>query len=190
MSSVLIKERKLKNKMTETKQKTAKLNFKTGDKIIHFGQVYKIFGIKKKENKQGESSRILEFKPYFPSETNRSLVFSIPEENLEKTNIRKPLSTKTVNKLLRRLRVRFKSADIPDAGVLREKLDLNSSVKLVRVLRQLWRDKQNKETNFTNSKQNVFELALKKLAQEVALVKNIKLDQAKEKIKQELKKSS
>jgi len=135
------------------------LNLKVGDKIVHFGQIYRIFRAKRKKG-------------------------------IKKTNIRKPLSKKEINKLLKKLTVQFKSKDIPDAGKLREKLVLNDPAKLVRVLRQLWRDKKNEETNFTKSKENVFKLALKKLSQEVALVKNIKLDKAKEKIQKQLKKSS
>jgi RNA polymerase-interacting CarD/CdnL/TRCF family regulator len=166
------------------------LNLKVGDKIVHFGQIYRIFRAKRKKGIKEEQLRILKFRPYFKNKKNKSLVFSIPEKSLEKTNIRKPLSKKEINKLLKKLTVQFKSKDIPDAGKLREKLVLNDPAKLVRVLRQLWRDKKNEETNFTKSKENVFKLALKKLSQEVALVKNIKLDKAKEKIQKQLKKSS
>lgn len=177
--------------MAKSKSKKSKkddsVDLKVGDKIIRFGQVYHVFKIKKEE-RDGEQKRIAMFRPYFKNKKNRSLVLSIPVQNLEKTSMRKPLNKKAVRKILKNM------SELPEVTkhiktvVARDQLMLNDPYKNVEILKRIWIEKQKKGKNLTKSKQSLLALAIKRLMQEFALATDMTVKKAKEKIKKELEK--
>jgi RNA polymerase-interacting CarD/CdnL/TRCF family regulator len=164
------------------------VTFKVGDKIIHFGQVYKIFKIKTEKIKN-QAKSVIFFKPYFKTPINKSLVCSLPLENIVKTNIRKPMSKKELNRLFKKLSKNINTDKPVNIKRAREKLTLNDPLITVRILRRLWQDKIDETINFSKSKQDVYRLAIKRIVQEIALVTDLSLDKAKEKIEVSLKKN-
>lgn len=161
--------------------------FKVGDKIVDFGQVYRIFKIKKQKNKKGKEERVIVFRPYFKTRQNRTLVCSIPVKNIVKTNIRRPISKKELRKLLKEL---SKKADVKNpinTTRLREMLCLNEAHKTTQVLKALWLDKNDESTSFTKTRKDILNLAIKRLVEEVAFVNRISLGKARKQIKTALK---
>ncbi len=152
-------------------------NFKVGDKVINFGSAYRIFKIK------GKKDKILFFKPFFKNNSNRGLVYSIPEANLRQTNIRRPFSQRKLLDLLKKVSKRRKVKMARNTAKLKEVLNQNEPVKTLGVLKQLADEQKKNPDGFTISKHNLFKLALKKIQEEAALSFGTSLSKAEERIK-------
>lgn len=156
--------------------------YKVGDKIVEFGQVYRIFKIENQKNSEGKLEKIVYFNPQYKTNQNNTLVCSIPALNIEKTGIRKPMSKDRLEKLMRSLRSKKsieKFSDINKAKIL---LKSNDPADTVRLLKTLWREKNKVNENFSKSKKDIFKLAMENLVQEVALVEGVSLEKAREEI--------
>ncbi|MCH7640789.1 hypothetical protein IID22_01125 [Patescibacteria group bacterium] len=159
-----------------------KINFKVGDKIVDSGQVFRIFKIKKQKNDDGELERVVYFKPYYPNTKNSGVICSIPLKNIEKTEIRKPLSTDEVKRLFRKLKKRKKFEENTDINKTKELLKGNDPVTNVDLIRILWIEKKHNAEYFSKNKRDVYNLAIDRFAQEFALVKGLSLEKAKERV--------
>lgn len=160
-----------------------KKSFKVEDKIVDFGQVFKIFKIKKQKGAKGKEEGVVFFRPYFKTRQNRTLVCSIPVSNIDKTNIRRPISKTELKQLLRTL---SKKPDIEtpiNIRRARDVLNLNDPHETARILKSLWIEKNDKSTNFTKTRESVFSLSMKRLVEEVAFVSGVSLIKARKKIK-------
>lgn len=155
-------------------------NFKIGDKIVDFGQVCRIFKIEKKT---------LFFKPYFKTRLARNLVCSIPVENINKANLRKPISKKELRALLARLgrHRQPKEESLINVGRLREQLNSNDIFQVATVLSILWVEKNDESSNFSRYKQEIYDSAMSRLVEETAFVAGCRPNQAKKKIDKALK---
>ena len=158
------------------------INFKVGDKIVDSGQVFRIFKIKKQKNDDGELERVVYFKPYYPNTKNSGVICSIPLKNIEKTEIRKPLSTDEVKRLFRKLKKRKKFEENTDINKTKELLKGNDPVTNVDLIRILWIEKKHNAEYFSKNKRDVYNLAIDRFAQEFALVKGLSLEKAKERV--------
>ena len=159
-----------------------KINFKVGDKIVDSGQVSRIFKIKKQKNDDGEPERVIYFKPYYPDTKNSGVICSIPLKNIEKTDIRKPLSADEVKRLFRKLKKRKKFEEGTDINKTKELLKGNDPVTNVDLIRILWAEKKHNAEYFSKNKRDVYNLAIDRFAQEFALVKGLSLEKAKERV--------
>ena len=151
-----------------------KKSFRVGDKIVDFGQVNRIFKIKEK---------IIFFRPYFKTKQNKTSTCSIPLKNIVKTNIRKPISKKELEQLLKSL---SKKSDLKTPiNITRVKgiLNLNDPHETARILKSLWMEKNDESTNFTKTRESVFKIAANRLVEEVALVNGVTLGKAEKQIK-------
>lgn len=152
--------------------------FKINDKLVELGRVYNIFKV--------EGGRVF-FKPVFKIKESNGLFASIPEENVRKTNIRKPITRKRMQELLKLIAKKRKpELEAIDVMVAKEKLNSNRPIDAVKVLKSLWKEMHDESVNTTKSRRDVFDLAVEKLAEEFALVGRTKLATAREKIKRSL----
>jgi len=159
--------------------------FKVGDKIIHHGQVYRIFKIRGERNKD----KVIFFRRYFKSKKNRKLVCSIPIDSINKTNIRRLVSKKNLRDLFKTLSRKPEAKTAINIIEAKEWLTLNSPDKNVEVLNRLWHEKKIDPDHFNKTKENVFKLAIEKLSEEVAFVSDVSLMKAGKKIKNALEKN-
>lgn len=161
--------------------------FKVGDKIVRFGQVYKIFKIKSTEGKRG---KVIFFRHYFKSKQNKTLIYSIPVKNIDKTNIRRPVSKEELKLLVKKL---SKKSDVKKPINLvqaRGVLCLNDIYETAQILKSLWIEENDESANFSESKKDVFGLSKEQLVEEIAFVSGISLVMAREKIKRALKRGT
>jgi len=158
------------------------INYKVGDKIVEFGRVFRIFKIKRQKGSDGKIERVIFFKPYYNTSLAAGIVCSIPVKNIDKTVIRNPLSKQQVNFLLKRLKKRKKVRDLPPITDIKELLNTNKPLNTVRVIRMLYSDEKIHPDAFPKSKRDVFDSAMDKLVQEVAVVSGISLEKARRKI--------
>lgn len=165
--------------------------FEVGDKIVRFGKIYKIFKIKNQKTIDGNEEKIIFFRPYFKAKKEkRDLTFSIPVENIDRANIRRPVSKKELKELLTEL---SKESDIKkfiDVGKARKTLALNDFNKTIQILKALWREKDDKSQSFTKSKKDAFDLSMKHLVEEIAFVSDLSVITARKKIKKSLEKKA
>ena len=165
------------------------MTFKVGDKIVHSGQVYRIFKIKKQKRTKDKEEKIIFFRPHLKTRKNRTLICSIPINNIDKTDIRRPISKKELRALLKKL---SKKSDIKKPINLiqaRGVLGLNDIYETAQVLKSLWIEKNDESVNFSESRKNVFTLLMKQLVEEVAFVSGISLVKATGEIKAALKRN-
>lgn len=167
-----------------------KKSLKVGNKIVDFGQVYRIFKIEKQKRAKGKEETVIFFRPYFKTKQNRTLICSIPVNNIKKTKIRRPISKKELRKLLKELSQKS-DIEIPiNITRAKEMLNLNDPHEIVRILKSLWLEKNDKSTSFTKTREKVLRLAIKRLVEEVALVNNMSIEKAKSQIEEALEKGT
>lgn len=164
-----------------------KKSLKVGDKIVEIGHVYRIFKIRDK-NGNGDKTKTIFFKPYYKNKNNKTVVSSIPAKNIKKANIRRPLKKTKLKNLLSEL-VKKKPEEFEPLKLDKAKdaLNLNSPRETIKVIRNIWIERKEKDNQLTKSKRDVYELALNRLVEEIALVDRISLKKAREKIKSYLK---
>ena len=166
-----------------------KHQFKVGDKVVDFGQVYRIYKIKKDRTLEGKREDCIYYKPYFKSERNQSIVCSIPKSNVKEENLRKPVSKKKINEVLKLLGQEPNSETTINVIKASAYLKENDPVETARLIKLLWLEKQgNEEKKLSTRKKMIYQNAMGHLVEEIAVVKNISLKKAREKISRRLKK--
>lgn len=161
--------------------------YKVGDKLVEFGQVFRIFKIETRETSDGEIERILHFRPFFKSNENKGMVCSIPETSLKDTKIRPPISKDIVNELILKLSTKPQREVETDVNAVKEALGQNDVFETALILRSLWVEQITSES-FTKSKRDMLQMAVSRLVEEIALVVDLTLDKADDRIKGALSK--
>jgi RNA polymerase-interacting CarD/CdnL/TRCF family regulator len=175
--------RKKKENKSNSFSPTPKKPFKVGEKIIDFGQACEIFAVKSKDKEA-----VIHFRPFFKSRARRHASYSIPVKNITKTNLRRPITKRQLRKLFRILAKKPKVTSRFNIARGKKLVNLNNPFKTAKVVKRLWLDKQSEKVNFTKTRKDLFRLAMKRLVEEVALVSDTDIDEAKEKIEETLKK--
>lgn len=159
--------------------------FSVGDALVRFGKVYKVCDVKEKQRKDLKQ-RIIYFKPVFINRQNDTLVCSIPESNIDVANIRAPLSKSEIEGLLSELG----HPEVEEMSFKRysaeKKLDENKAEEIIKILKNLWLEMQNDEQSFSPSKKSLYFAARRRLAQEIAFVKSLELEDAEQLIDDQL----
>ncbi|HLA03650.1 hypothetical protein A3D84_03290 [Candidatus Woesebacteria bacterium RIFCSPHIGHO2_02_FULL_42_20] len=152
-------------------------NIKIGSKLVEGGKVYTVYKIEEKTI-DGAPRRIICYKPHFSDYTNDTVVCSLPEDNLQEANIRRPISLTELENIIRNL----------SSGPQREELDVveakvtlggNDIYESVEILKIYWREKNKNEEGFTKAKKDILNLALEKIVEEVALIQKTSLEAAR-----------
>jgi len=157
--------------------------FKVGDKIVRFGRVYEIFKISSEENcDSGEMEKLMYFRPVYESQANKTLICAIPINNIELTNIRLPMSEEECDQLLTLLDSQYEMKGRFNTRLAKDVLKSNEPEKIAMMLKKLAIVKRDPDVNFTYTKKTVFRQGLKRLQEEVALVKGIPLEEARKKL--------
>lgn len=155
---------------------------KINDVIVRFGQVYKVFKIEEKNGKD-----MVYYKGLFNNSKRAVSIFSIPQDSIEKTKIRKALTKKELDHLLGD---GLKEAEVDlEASLNTIKAVLNTddpaevvkTLKLLAILRH-----RNDKLPF--SKKEVYGSLIKRLSSEVAYVYSTEQDGSKEIIEKALAK--
>jgi len=142
--------------------------YRVGDKIVDFGRVYRIFKLEEEK---------LYFSPFFEDGRSR-ITCSIPKENIEKTNIRRPVRREKLEVVWEILATEIVEEEPLDADKAKKTLAANKVRGLARTIRRLWQEKQDEEINFNKRKQDLFQLTVSRLSEEVAVVKRVSLKRA------------
>lgn len=162
---------------------SSKKPFKVGDKIVEFGQVFRIFKIERTKNEDGSVERVLYFRPFFKRGDNRSMVCSIPENSLGETRIRRPISKTTLLGLFCDLSDKKCMESFKDVNEAKQLLCLNDPFQTIIVLNSLcYEQNQLEDATLPKSKRDIICLATERLIEEFAFVLDISLEKAEQKI--------
>lgn len=164
-------------------------HLKIGDKIVDFGQVYKIFKIKKDKALDGTREEYLYYKPYFKSDKNFSLICSVPKSNFKKANLRKPVTKKKTNEILEILGKKPNDETKVTPKQVSDYLKKNDPTETARLLKLLWLEKQSEEKKFATRKKTIYQNTVRCLVEEISVVQKIGLKEARQKIRRCLKKN-
>jgi RNA polymerase-interacting CarD/CdnL/TRCF family regulator len=156
---------------------TKKSSISVGDPLVRFSTIYEVFEIKERKANDA-TERIVFYKQVYASRQNDTLVCSIPEDSLDKTNIRQPLAESEVDDLLNDLATPGVEQISFKRNSASKRLNDNEAAEIVRVIKNLWVDKQVDGRNFSMSKKSTYVAARQRLAQEVAYVKDISIADA------------
>ncbi|MBD3250277.1 MAG: hypothetical protein GF381_01765 [Candidatus Pacebacteria bacterium] len=167
--------------------------YKVGDKVVRFGRVYEIY--KKTEEtvysdgkELDDKQEVIYFKPVYENIANRSLICSIPVSNIEETNMRRPMSESEVDELLAFIKKPYVMKSRFNTRMAKETLKSNDPDKIALILKKLAIVKHDPDTNFTYTKKRIFRRAMQRLQEEVALVKEMELEEAQEMLEKMLDK--
>lgn len=163
--------------------------FKVGDRIVQGGRVYRIFKVRKRKSREGEEERIIYFKPHFKNKMDNGLICSVPAKSIKDTDIRKPANKKELKEITDKLAEKTNKNGKIDLSELKEELTENVPKKTAKVLKAVWRDKNNENTSFSPSKKKVFRSALRSISEELAYANKINLDTAKKRVEKYLTKA-
>lgn len=152
--------------------------FKVGDMIVKYGEVCKIVKIEKRKNDNGDKDDILHYKPIFSEYKAREVMYSIPARNISLTTIRKLISKKEMRKLIKNL---SKSVEIDEEITIveyTERFKSNDPHEIADVLKEIWVEKQEEETDVGKAKDDLYKASVKILVEEVAFLKNTTVAEA------------
>jgi RNA polymerase-interacting CarD/CdnL/TRCF family regulator len=162
------------------------LTFEVGDHLIKAGRVYEVFEITEREGEDGETERIIHYKPKFIFKRNQSLRCSIPEKNVGLMDTRKPATKAEIEEHLATL------DQPPEKTTALKKNEVhanwNDLEKVMEYLRRIWDRKIQEDRNFTYSKRRMFNRLMRHLSEEIAVVFDMEYEEAEEKILEALRK--
>ncbi len=167
-------------------------DFKVGDKIVRFGQVHEIFKIgEEKDFETEEMQEVIYFRPMYESSSCRDLICAIPVKNIDKTNMRRPMTDEKLKELM----------DLMDEKVedptkrfntrqAKEVLKSNNPKKIALIMKRLAVVRRDPDTNFTYTKKRLYRKGMKRLQEEIALIKNMEISEARKMLEKLLKKQA
>ena len=158
---------------------TTKNTYKVGDVIVDSDQIYKIY-----EMKEG----LVYYKPLHLNDKHNSLTCSIPEANLFKAGLRRPLTEEQVEHFLIELKGINVGEQLIDYKMVKETIFLNDPSKTAPILKLLWENK-GKGDVYSRTDEDLLGAIISHLADEIALVLKITPEEAKRKIEKSGKKA-
>jgi RNA polymerase-interacting CarD/CdnL/TRCF family regulator len=159
-----------------------KRKYKVGDKIVEFGQVFRIFKIESQKINNGETEKVIFFKPHMKlKETAASIICSIPVKNIDKSEIRKPMSKDEFRTLLKKFK-KTEAEIFQDINKIKVALKSNDPKDTIRAIKALLLEKKKKSENFSKNKKDLLNSAVERLAQEFSVVYRVSLKKAKKKM--------
>ena len=163
-------------------------SYQPKDYLVEFGQIFQITKIVKQKGPSGDTEPIVHYTSHYPTHNQQTLYCSIPLRSLDILTIRKPITKKEAKTLFKDLSSTFKpdpDSDISNAEIIFQENDFSRTISLVKTL---WHEKQDTESNFSSTKETAYEEGLKRISQELALVLSIPLPKVRTKIFSNLKK--
>ena len=154
------------------------LVLKVGDRVVRYGRVLKVFQIK---------NEMVYFQPNFTSPSNNSLTYQVSAKNVHASNIRKVVSKKELQQLFKS--ILSQPAELGSINSMEVRLSLtnNDLTETLKALKNLWLERIGKTASLASGKLSIYQQALEQATEEVAAVKNVALDKAKQAIMSALK---
>ena len=154
--------------------------YKVGDKIVEFGEIYRIFKIDKKKQNDGSVEEIIHYKPLSKIGNASTIICSIPLSKVDQTAIRDPLTKEQFTFFLKELQ-EIKVEIFNDINEARSALKSNTPLENLTAIKALKKESTTVDY-FNKNKTDLLNFAIEKVALEFSLVFNTSLQKAKDKI--------
>lgn len=164
-------------------------SLKIGSKIVEQGEVYRVYKITRTKVDE-KVQRIIHYRHFFKRTKDDSLNFSIPECSIEYPDIRCPVSRGEIGEVFEILQKWATEGVEIDIDQAKSDICENDILKTARVLKGCFKERVEKGQAFTSSKKTLLDTAINRVIEEVALVSNLSLDEARKKITSTLEDSS
>lgn len=156
--------------------------FKIGDVLMQRGHAFKIIAINQAQALGEQTESIIRYKPYFNTGRFKNLIRTVPIKNASLVNIRKPLTKSQAQELLESLKQRPEQLSPVNLRTAKELLNSNPTQQTVNLAITLWIEQANPDKKLSPGKRVLFEDVLMQLAQEIAVVFDLDLSAAEEKV--------
>ena len=147
------------------------LTLKVGDRVVRYGRVLKVFQIK------GDT---VYFQPHFNPQTSNGLTYQISLKNVTKSNIRKLVTKQKLQDLFKSILNTDSELGAINDLEIRSSLNANNLLQTLKVIKNLWLEKTGRPGTLASGKQNIYQQAMDQATEEVAAVKGLKLDKARQ----------
>ena len=146
---------------------TKDVAFKKGEKFIEFGNVYVVTKMEIRDY-DGEKKRVICYEHYFKSDLNGdNIICSIPEDSLNITNIRKPISKDDLKEIIKIFSSKSRQRKIRIETV-KDILINNDPFETAKAIKRL--DWESKRDSISISKNMLLKKLKITLSKEIALV--------------------
>jgi RNA polymerase-interacting CarD/CdnL/TRCF family regulator len=140
------------------------LNITTGSYLIDYEQIYVITGIK-------NQPEVVYYKPYLESDKNKSLICSIPVDNLHRAGLRALLGSKEISSLLADLSKPYSYTPSRfDLKTSKEVFLSNNLVQIIPLLQNLWSATRSEPIKDDKNARSLMELIINHLIDEISFV--------------------
>ena len=167
---------------------TDKNSIKVGDLLVDSDQIYKVYSVEHDgKEEDGKNRKLLNYRPLSRDGKHDSLTCSIPEVNMFKAGLRRPLTKEQIELFMEELQKKTDDSLGIDYKLVKEVLFLNDPLKTAPLLKQLWENK-GKGDVYSRTDEELLESILHHLVAEIAMVLNISEEKALQKIEKSGKK--
>ena len=148
-------------------------SLKVGDLMVKFGEVYQIIRVEKRENGDGKKEKevVIYYKSYYSDNQMSEAIYSIPIKNLSLTSLRMLISQKELFDLIEILSKPIDEVLPIDVLEFRETVSTNNPFEMAYLIKRIWTEKQEKDSELSRAKSKLYTETLKILSEEIALVK-------------------
>ena len=165
-------------------------DFKVGDHIVDFENIYQIYAVKTQKDLKGAPVKCFFYRPLEASERDKSVVASVPIDNVAKSGLRHLISKDEVKEFFKLLGKPLDTALLFEPKLTKEALYLNDPIKTVPILKLLFQNKIQTAEKFARTNSEVMEGIVKHLADEIVFVTKKSFKSIHSQILSTLKKSS
>lgn len=159
--------------------------FQAGDVLLNHGQLYKVEKIQEKKV-DDETKELVVYAPLFPQKRNKTLKCKIPVDRVKAAGLRKPIDKTKLKKEIKQLTKIDMEKGLPSNRSSIAK-DLNNFPKMFRLLARLWYMKKTGEKSLSYSKKQLYSYLTTNLSQELAVIWDVKPEEAKKKLLKQFK---
>jgi len=146
------------------------LIYKVGELLVRFGKILQVAEVK---------IDCLVLRPFFNLKSNNDLTYSIPNKNLKSGRLRRLVTKKQLESLLKNIIKKTSSAkeiNVTESKVSLTSNDLADSLQLIKTL---WLEKQTNAGFLPGGRLSLYQQALTQVSEEIAAVKGTLPDEAK-----------
>ncbi|MCX6816343.1 MAG: hypothetical protein NTZ93_00510 [Candidatus Beckwithbacteria bacterium] len=145
------------------------LSFAVGDLLVRHGKVLKVSHVKKDS---------IDLQPYFNLKASHGLTYSVQLQNSHNPNLRKPVSREKAEQLLVSISKLPNKTAALNLLEIKSALNTNELAETLKLLQQLWLEKQDKSGFLAGGKLGIYQQAMIQATQEIAAAKGILLEKA------------
>ncbi len=144
--------------------------YKVGELLVRFGKILQVAEVK---------IDCLILRPFFNLKSSNGLTYSIPNQNLKSGRVRRLVTKKELESLLKNIIKKTSSAKEINVTESKVSLTSNDFADSLELIKNLWLEKQTHAGFLPGGRLSLYQQALNQVSEEIAAVKGTLPDEAK-----------